>query len=195
MHKISSLCLIVFILSACAYQPADTDKTCNLDPVVVPTMPSVIPPEFELDKSTNLHLTGDPQVIDVEQYRLAITGKVDEPLLLTYDDLRCMPKISTLATLNCPYTFIDTAEWSGVRLADLLKRAGLQDGAANIVLISADGWEAKIDVKDALLPENFLAYEWKGEPLPIMHGFPLRAVFPEMDGSRWVKWLVGVRVE
>jgi len=42
--------------------------------------------------------------------------------------------------------------------------------------------------------ENFLAYEWEGEPLPIVHGFPVRAVFPALNGSKWVKWLVQIDV-
>jgi DMSO/TMAO reductase YedYZ molybdopterin-dependent catalytic subunit len=41
---------------------------------------------------------------------------------------------------------------------------------------------------------SILAYAWEGEPLPILHGFPVWAVFPELDGSTWVKWLVKIEV-
>jgi DMSO/TMAO reductase YedYZ molybdopterin-dependent catalytic subunit len=47
---------------------------------------------------------------------------------------------------------------------------------------------------DASNEENFLAYELSGKPLPILHGFPLRAVFPSMLGSHWVKWLVEIQI-
>jgi len=52
-----------------------------------------------------------------------------------------------------------------------------------------------VNLEDALQPENYLLYEWEGESLPILHGFPLRTVFPTLDGSNWAKWLVGIRVE
>jgi sulfite oxidase len=42
---------------------------------------------------------------------------------------------------------------------------------------------------------NFLAYEMNGQPLPVLHGFPLRAVFPGVVGNKWVKWLLEIRVE
>ena len=41
---------------------------------------------------------------------------------------------------------------------------------------------------------DFLAYEWEGEPVPILHGFPVRAVFPSLNGNKWVKWLIGIDV-
>jgi sulfite oxidase len=46
-----------------------------------------------------------------------------------------------------------------------------------------------------LNPENFLAYELEGKPLPVLHGFPLRAIFPTKDGNSWVKWLVEINVQ
>jgi sulfane dehydrogenase subunit SoxC len=187
--------ILLILLTACSLGKDEIRDTCNLDPVAVPTLPAVIPDEFELDETTNLHRSGEPQVIDLSSYTLLVTGLVDDPLELTYEQLRCMPKITATPTLNCPYTFFDTAEWSGVRLAYILNLAGAQEDAASVRLIGADGWEEKTSMEIALDPENFLAYEWEGEPLPIMHGFPLRAVFPELFGSYWVKWLVEIRVE
>ncbi len=46
-----------------------------------------------------------------------------------------------------------------------------------------------------MAPENFLAYEWMGRPLPVLHGFPLRAVIPCQDGFAWVKWLMEIVAE
>ena len=47
----------------------------------------------------------------------------------------------------------------------------------------------------ALNPNNFLAYELAGKTLPVLHGFPLRAVFPEHDGYLWIKWLIEIEVK
>lgn len=106
-----------------------------------------------------------------------------------------MPKVSAEVELVCPHTFTDIAEWAGVRLAHILKIAEVQEEATNLRLTSADGFYANISLEDAMRPESFLAYEWEGETLPIMHGFPLRAVFPGIYGSQWVKWLVKIEVQ
>lgn len=189
-------CLVgVVVLNACTPNPDNLTSECGKPPVIVPTLPAFIPEEFELDPSTNLHKSGTPQLIDVNAYTLEITGLVDQPLSLTYDQLLCMPKVTDTVTLVCPQTFIDNAEWSGVRLAYILKLAGVQEGATNVRMRGADGYYANISLEDAMRPESFLAYEWEGEPLPIMHGFPLRAVLPDIYGSQWVKWLLEIEIE
>lgn len=166
-----------------------------LTPVTAPTKPAVIPGYAELDETTNLHMTGFVQEIDLEHYRLSVTGLVDHPLALTYDDLRCLPKVTQRTTLTCPGYFDDYAEWSGTPLKPLLEMAGLQPEAASVRLRSADGYEAFLLLEDALLEDNFLAYEWEGEPLPILHGFPVRAVIPSFPGAKWTKWLVEIIVK
>ena len=60
---------------------------------------------------------------------------------------------------------------------------------------AADGYSITLSLDEALKPENFLAYEWMGQPLPVLHGFPVRAVIPGRDGNAWVKWLLEIVVE
>jgi DMSO/TMAO reductase YedYZ molybdopterin-dependent catalytic subunit len=139
-------------------------------------------------------MTGTPQEVDLKDYRLSVIGKVDRPLSLTYDDLRCMPKTEVHCMLVCPETFVDEATWAGVPLAYVLDLAGMQYGAEGIKLTSADGYSVPVPMTEVRAENNLLAYEWEGEPLPILHGFPVRAVFPESMGSRWVKWLVEIEV-
>jgi DMSO/TMAO reductase YedYZ molybdopterin-dependent catalytic subunit len=123
-----------------------------------------------------------------------VTGKVDTPLSLTYDELRCMQKIEVRCTLVCPGFFQDEATWAGVPLKDVLDLAGVQSGARGVRLVSADGYSTFVPLDDALAETAFLAYEWEGEPVPILHGFPVRAVFPALDGNRWAKWLIEIEV-
>lgn len=169
--------------------------SCTVSPIVVPTLPDKIPGYTQLDPDTQLHVTGTAQVIELESYRLEITGKVKHPLRLAYDDLRCMPKIEARPTLVCPGFFEDTASWAGVPLQYLLKLAGVEEDAERIRLMSADGYATSVTMEVALSDENFLAYEWEGEPIPILHGFPVRAVFPELQGNKWIKWLVKIEVQ
>jgi len=168
--------------------------SCQLAPIVAPTM-APNPGYTELDRSTGLHMTGSPKIIDLATYRLKVTGLVDHPLNLSYDDLRCMPKVTASPTLVCPGVFEDEATWSGVPLGYVLGLAGVQSEAAWIAMVAADNYTARMELKDALKDGNFLAYEWDGQPLPILHGFPVRAVFSSMPGGRWIKWLLEIRVE
>ena len=181
--------------STAATSPARVDSTpCTLPTIVVPTVPPTIPGYAQLDETTGLHVTGKVQKIDLESYRLEVTGKVKHPLKLSYDDLRCMPRIEARPTLICPGFFADTATWAGASLKSVLELAGVQEEARGIRLISADGYSAPVPLSEAHSEKNFLAYAWEGEPLPILHGFPVRAVFPELDGDTWMKWLVKIEV-
>ena len=167
---------------------------CVLSPVVVPTAPLKVPSYTELDESTGLHMTGRVQQIDLQDYRLVVSGKVDTPVSLAYDDLRCLPKVSAAPTLVCPGFFEDEATWAGAPLRLVLEAADPQNTATQIRLISADGYSAFVSLEEALSDGNYLAYEWEGQPLPILHGFPVRAVFPALPGNKWVKWLVEIEV-
>lgn len=170
-------------------------EVSGLQPIVVPTLPEVIPGYTELDPATGLHVTGTPQVVDFATYRLVVTGKVAKELSLTYDELRSLPKMTATPTLDCPGYFVDTVTWSGASLVTILEMAELLPDAKQIRMKSADGYSSVLSLERALQPENFLAYELMGEPLPVLHGFPLRAIIPAQTGGVWVKWLVEIEAE
>jgi DMSO/TMAO reductase YedYZ molybdopterin-dependent catalytic subunit len=166
---------------------------CVLPTVIAPT-PAATPNYAGLDPSTGLHYTGSAQTIDLASYRLEIDGLVDYPLKLSYDDLRCMPKIEVQTTIVCIGNFDDTDVWAGASLKYVLELAGIQPQAANIRLIGADGYSASVSREDAMSGKAFLAYEWEKQPVPIIHGFPVRAAFPGLLGANWVKWLLKMEV-
>jgi DMSO/TMAO reductase YedYZ molybdopterin-dependent catalytic subunit len=171
-------------------------SVCALPTVVVPTLPAVIPGYAQPDPSTGnrLHITGQAPQIDLASYRLAVTGKVRRPLSLAYDALRCMPRVSVHSTLVCPGFFEDVATWAGVPLEHVLDLAEIQPDASSLRLKSADGYQIDVSLAAARPAQNLLAYEWEGEPLPLLHGFPVRAVFSDLQGNRWVKWLIEIEV-
>ena len=184
---------------ACAQPQSDPVPVqlpaCELSPINIPQLPEVIPGYTELDPATNLHVTGTPQVIDLQSYTIKITGEVRRPVSITYDDLRCLPKIESRPTLVCVGFFEDTATWAGASLQDVLSLAEPKDDATHIKLVSADGYSTVLSLEEASKGENYLAYEWEGKPIPVLHGFPVRAVFPQMNGNRWVKWLIAIEVQ
>src|SRR5262249_45685188 len=96
---------------------------------------------------------------------------------------------------------VGNGRWRGVRLADLLQRAEIRNGAVEVVFDGADvpigtmaDFQRSIPIKKALHPNTILAYDMNGETLPIKHGFPLRAVVPGWAGDSWTKWLTTIRV-
>ena len=170
------------------------ENPCSVPPVLVPT-PAADPGYTRLDPSTGLHVTGKMQLLDLATYRLRVTGLVEHPLELTYDQIRCLPKVQARPLLVCPGFFEDDATWAGTPIADVLDLAGVQTGAQRVGFISADGYKTSLSLEKAFDRTNFLAYEWQGEPLPRLHGFPLRVVIPTAQGNQWTKWLVEMRVE
>jgi DMSO/TMAO reductase YedYZ molybdopterin-dependent catalytic subunit len=167
---------------------------CQPEPVTQLPQPVKTFQPNEFDSENRLHVTGLSQWIDLVTYRLKVTGLVDHPLSLSYDEIRCLPKVTDNPELVCPGVFTDYASWTGVSIRDVLALAGVQSEATNLTLISADGYQVKLPLETARGERNFFAYQVNGKPLPIQHGFPLRAIFPEMWGSYWLKWLVEIRL-
>ncbi len=168
--------------------------SCDLPTVVAPPTPAATVPFGAVDPATGLHVTGRAQSVDLTSYRLVVSGLVDHPLQLTYDQLRCLPKVEARPTLICVGAFEDVATWAGPRLETVLELAGVQAGAKDIELISADEYTVAVPLDAARDAKNLLAYELNGETLPVLHGFPLRAVFPDLTGNKWLKWLVEIKV-
>jgi DMSO/TMAO reductase YedYZ molybdopterin-dependent catalytic subunit len=136
-----------------------------------------------------------PQV-NPESWSLRITGAVDRPFTLTYDDLLTLPHREADVTLACVSNevggdLVGNARWQGVPLADLLDRAGLQRGATQVLGRSVDGFSAGFPAEIALDGRNaIVAVAMNGEPLPAAHGFPARIVVPGLYGYvSATKWL------
>jgi DMSO/TMAO reductase YedYZ molybdopterin-dependent catalytic subunit len=181
------------VTAAIAQQSA---KACSPPPITVPVLPKVIPGYTEVDKETGLHVTGTaPANLDFRKYRLEVSGKVDRPLQLTYDELRCLPKVTARPELICPGFFVDKANWAGAPLKQILEKAGVKAGARAVRLTAADEYFSVLSLKQAMAESAFIAYELEGKPLPVLHGFPVRAVLPGLEGNQWVKWLIKIEVE
>ena len=80
-------------------------------------------------------------------------------------------------------------------LTTILGMTRVQPDAARISMSGADGHYGFVDLEDTLMPEYFLAYQFRGQTMPVLQGFPLRAVLRGQIGAPWVKWLVEIVVE
>jgi len=139
---------------------------------------------------------GEPAV-DVEKWSLLIGGLVENPLRLSYGEVRQLPRYETTLTLECISNpiggrYIGTCQWGGTLLRPLLERAGPKREAVYAVLYAAEGYTTGHPVERILRSENFLAYELNGEALTRQHGFPLRVFLPGKYGMKMPKWLTRI---
>jgi DMSO/TMAO reductase YedYZ molybdopterin-dependent catalytic subunit len=158
-----------------------------------------------------------PQV-DVATWRLEIDGRVDTGLSLDLEALRALPSHEVVATMECagngrarfeprpvsqPWLLeaVGTGRWRGVRLGELLDRAGIADGATEVLFTGLDRgieggeeqfFQRSLTLADAREPDVLLAYELNGVPLPPQHGFPVRLLVPGWYGMTNVKWLTRI---
>ncbi|QIX28311.1 molybdopterin-dependent oxidoreductase [Nocardioides sp. JQ2195] len=135
-------------------------------------------------------------VVPVDDWKLTIDGDVDESFSLTFEELAAMPLIERDITMTCVSNevggrYIGAARWIGVRLTDLLDRAGVGSGADQVLSTATDGFtistplEVVRDGRDAMV-----AIGMNGEPLPAEHGFPARLITPGIYGFVGAtKWL------
>jgi DMSO/TMAO reductase YedYZ molybdopterin-dependent catalytic subunit len=139
--------------------------------------------------------------VDPESWQLEIRGMVDNPYTLTYADLMDMPQIEADITIACVSNevggdLVGNARWQGVPLRPLLERAGLQEGATQLIGRSVDGFTAGFPTVTALdLEEAMVAVAMNGEPLPAEHGFPARLIVPGLYGYvSATKWLSAIEL-
>merc|ERR1719295_579229 len=163
--------------------------------------------------------------VDPQTYELEVCGLgVKEELTFSLADLKKLPKHTIIATIQCAGNrraemrarknlkglnwrggAIGNAEWTGVKLSDVLALAGYKEDDERVRHVILEGMDieangeafgASIPIEKAADPRGdvLLAYEMNGEPLSRDHGFPVRAVVPGVVGARNVKWLSRVEV-
>ena len=137
--------------------------------------------------------------VDVDDWVLEVGGLVERPLRISYEELRSMPAVEEYATLECVSNKIggdlmSTALWKGVRLRDILERAGVKPEATYIVFKCRDNYDVAIPLERGMLEGTILAYEMNGETLPREHGFPIRAVVPGLYGMMNAKWITSIEL-
>lgn len=167
------------------------------------------------------HLASIPEV-DARTWRLRVGGaSAQRPLELSLDELkRSFERVSIAAVNQCSgnrrglftpraggvqwtYGAMGNAIWGGVRLRDVLNRAGVNGDALEVVLDGADqqvlpgtpDFVKSVPIDRALDEHTLIAFEMNGRPLPHWNGAPARLVVPGWTATYWVKHLAAVRVE
>jgi DMSO/TMAO reductase YedYZ molybdopterin-dependent catalytic subunit len=160
-----------------------------------------------------------PNAIDVNSFRLAVHGHVNQSLSFSLDDLMALPQVELAAINQCSgnsrgyfqprvpggewsHGAMGNARWTGVRLKDVLDRAGVRGGAIQVrfngldepIVSGAPDFMKSLTIDHARDGEVMLAYAMNGEQLPLVNGFPLRLIVPGWYSTYWVKMLNDIEV-
>jgi DMSO/TMAO reductase YedYZ molybdopterin-dependent catalytic subunit len=159
-----------------------------------------------------------PTSLDAAAWALQVDGEVDAPITLSVEDLRQLPARSVTMTLECAgngRAFFDppvaglqwtrgavgTGRWTGASLADILSRAKARASGRFVHMHGADrplgtmpDFVRQVPIDKAMDPDTIVAYELNGQPIPPVHGFPLRAIVPGWEGAYSLKWLNRLQV-
>ena len=129
-------------------------------------------------------------------WRLEVTGLVDRPLTITYDELRAMPATTLIKDFQCVTGWrVPQVHWTGVLLSHVLDRAGVQPAGQALKFHSFDGADTEsLTLDQGRRPDVIIAYEMLGGPVTHEHGGPVRMYVAPMYGYKSLKWLDGIEV-
>lgn len=198
------------MLGRVAHRLAGPDTNVQLratdEPAVAPVRPSF--PEVpglspEVTRPEDHYVVDidilDP-VVEADDWRLHVRGLVESPLELAFSDLQrsfgLVEEYSVLTCISNPVggDLVGSSTWTGVRLGDVLARAGVLGDAVDVVFRCADGYTDSIPVEAALDPAVILALAQGGVPLTQEHGFPCRVRVPAVYGMKNTKWLEEIEI-
>ena len=181
----------------------DPSKTTNLPNADDPLIPA---PGTRLEYTSvanhyKVFLRLEPTVIDGATWTLPIKGLVENPMVLTLEDIRnnYEPR-SQYITLSCisgriATDLISTTRWTGISLQDLVADLQPTSDAQYMVFVCGDGFYETVDLDLIASDERImLAYDWDGMPIPYDHGFPLRIWLPDLYGMKQPKWITQIEV-
>ena len=146
------------------------------------------------------HLTGGFPVLDLgirpevplKDWRLTISGEVEKPTVLDWDDLEALPRVESVSDFHCVTTWskFDCA-WSGVPMSAVLDLAMPREGAVNVFFTGFDGYTTNVRLED-LYDDNddvLLASAFDGKPLTREHGGPVRVIIPMLYAWKSAKFV------
>jgi len=161
--------------------------------------PGTRPEYTPLDDHYRIDISSRPPVIDSGEWRLDVTGLVDNPVSLSLGDLYDkFERVDRFITLSCISnriggTLISTTKWSGFLMSDFLDLVKPQAEAVALKITGADNFDEYV-MLDVIKADDriMFAYEWDDQPLKQKHGFPLRIYIPDRYGMKQPKWIESI---
>ena len=157
--------------------------------------PARLPPGQYLTKKWPVLHAGDVPRIDLATWDFTVTGEVESPLRLTYDELQALPQIEFTTDIHCVtrWSRFDTS-FRGVHWRELAKLAKPKPTARFVVAHAEQGFTSNLPLDAIEADEAMVAWEADGEPLEPDHGWPLRLVIAGTYFWKSAKWLRGLEL-
>jgi DMSO/TMAO reductase YedYZ molybdopterin-dependent catalytic subunit len=157
--------------------------------------PSRLPPgQYLTERFPVLHV-GEVPTYQPGEWSLRVFGLVEREFTLTWDELRAMSSTTITTDIHCvtKWSKFDTS-WTGVRVRDLLERAGVKAGASYFMGHAEFGYTANLPLADVMGDDALVAYAYDGADIEPIHGGPVRLVVPHLYFWKSPKWLRGIEV-
>ena len=149
-----------------------------------------LPPGQKLTKNWPVLDLGVQPDVKPENWRLRVTGLVENPLHWTLDEFRALPKFEDVSDMHCVTTWSRyDNHWTGVSAKTILDLVKPRPEAKHIVFHAYDGYTTNVSLAAFSDPNVLLAYAWEGAPLPREHGGPVRVVIPDWYLWKSAKWV------
>ncbi|MDO8847072.1 MAG: molybdopterin-dependent oxidoreductase [Coriobacteriia bacterium] len=136
-----------------------------------------------------------PQDVDIEEYRLEVSGLVDDSASYTYSEITSgYPNFEKVVQLDCVEGWSAKVLWRGVLVRDILDASGVQSSAQSVIFSAADGYTTSFPVEYFYDNDIILAYAMNGVPLRPERGFPFQLVAEDKWGYKWCRWVTGIEL-
>ncbi len=135
-----------------------------------------------------------PQYVSLDEYTLEITGLVEKPLSLPYEEVLDRDQYSKVVTLYCVEGWDAKILWEGVLIKDLIDRAGAKGEANTVIFHAEDGYTSSLPLDFVRENNILLAHKMNGVTLPPERGFPFQVVAESKWGYKWVKWVTQIEL-
>src|SRR6266566_9274618 len=154
----------------------------------------VPPGQIRTDKWPVLHYGNVPKV-DTKTWTFELSGLVDRPYTLTYDELLQLPRKTITCDMHCVTTWsrLDNT-FEGVAVQLLLERAGVKPAAGYALVYAEQGFTTNLPLADLNRSDNLIALKWGGEWLTPEHGWPARLLVPHLYLWKSAKWVRGIEL-
>ena len=158
-----------------------------------PEIAARVPPGQRLVKSWPVLHFGSIPRFDGEHWDMEVSGLVEEPFTLTYQELLDLPRVTVDADMHCVtgWTTLDNT-WEGVSFRTIVERAKPTDEAKWVIAHGAGGYTSNLSYEAMDDDDVLLAWRNHGEDLTAEHGWPLRLVVPKRYAWKSAKWLTGL---
>jgi DMSO/TMAO reductase YedYZ molybdopterin-dependent catalytic subunit len=193
MSKLFAILLLAVLIAVAVVIGVDTDNHTN-------NLASVEVREYQGENLSSVNDIGTESIkgtqkVDVDTYRLNVSGLVQNQLEYTYDQvINGHSLYKKVVTLNCVDGWSATILWEGVLVKDLLNEAVVLSNATVVIFHAADGYTTSLPIDYIINSNIIMAYKMNGVVLPAELGFPFQLVAESEWGYKWIKWITGIEV-